>query len=133
MRHAAGVACDPANDVAPRCWLRHWYTQPGVVVTGYGDDDRVEVLPDTHFVIGRAFDAAITISAEIGGTRTFSVFWRPPSWIFHLNNEWAIAVVDGNRLRGAAFESAPLRDGSVIEIRHVHTDEPVHRLRVELG
>ena len=102
-------------------------------MTGYGSDDRIEVVPDAHFVIGRGADANLAIAAEIGGRNTFSVFWRPPRWIFHVNNEWAIAVVDGNRLRGAAFESAPLRDGSVIEIRDVHTDEPVHRLRVELG
>jgi hypothetical protein len=127
------VTCDPANEVAPRCRLRRWYTRPGVTVTGYGGDDRIEVLPDAHFVIGRVADADLAISGQIGGARTFSVFWRPPSWIFHVNNEWAIAVVDGNRLRGMVFASAPLHDGSVIEIRDVHSDEPVHRLRVELG
>ncbi len=132
MRHASAVACDPSTDVAPRCRLRRLYTQPGVTVTGYGADDRVEVVPETHFVIGRSDDAELRIAAEIGGDRTFSVFWRPPSWIFHVNNEWAIVILDGTLLRGS-FPSRPLHDRSVIEIRDVHSDLPVHRVRVELG
>jgi hypothetical protein len=133
VRDASSVACDPANQQAPRCRLRRLYTQPGVSVTGYGADDRVEVVPETHFVIGRTTDAEIHISAQIGGHRTFSVFWRPPSWIFKINNEWAIALVDGDRLRSTDFPSIALHDGSVIEIRDVHSDEPVHRFRVEIG
>ncbi len=126
------MACDPATDVAPRCRLRRLYTQPGVTVTGYGVDDRVEVVPETHFVIGRTGDAEISIAAQIGGRRAFSVFWRPPSWTFHINNEWAIAILDGERLQGN-FPSRPLHDGSVIEIRDVHSDLPVHRVKVEIG
>ena len=127
------MACDPTLTTAPRCRLRRLYTQPGVEVEGYGDDDRVEVFPDAHFVIGRGSACAIRIAGMIGGRSTFSVFWRPPDWTFKVNNEWAIAVVDGERLIGMQFPSRPLHDGSLIELRHVHEEVVIHRLRVEIG
>ncbi len=100
---------------------------------GYGIDDLVEVHPNEIFVIGRVFDAAIQLDGMIGGRQTFGVYWNPPNWEFHVNNESAIAVIDGDRLEPGAFETRSLRHGSVVEIRHTQTEEPVHRFRVELG
>lgn len=100
---------------------------------GYGDDDRIEVRPDVHFAIGRTSGCDVQIASVIGGHRTFVIHWRAPSWIFKVNNEWAIAAIDGDRLDQASFSSRPVHDGSVIEIFEVSTGELVHRLRVELG
>ena len=94
------MSCDPANRPPPRCRLRRLYTQPGVELRGYGPDDLVEVLPTAIFVIGRVFDAAIQIGEEIGGRRTYGLYWSPPNWELHVNNEWAIATVDGERIIG---------------------------------
>ena len=125
------MACDPASNAAPRCRLRLLYTGPDVQVLGYDDDDRIEVAADASFIVGRTQDADVRISAMIGGRRTFMIYWRAPDWIFHVNNEWAIVLVDGQRL--PPFKNASLRDGTVVEIRNCHTDEPVHRFRSELG
>jgi hypothetical protein len=126
------VSCDPSTVVPPRCRLRRLYTGQ-VTVRGYGIDDLVEVRPTEIFVIGRVLDAAIQIDGMIGGRQTFGVYWSPPNWEFHVNNESAIAVVDGERLEPGAFETRTLHHGSVVEIRHAHTDEAVHRFRVEMG
>jgi len=125
------VACDPALVSPPRCRLRRLFTQPGVTVTGYGADDLVEITPATMFCIGRSSDAEVRIAAEIGGRRTMALFWRSSSWIFKLNNEWAVVTLDDERLD--TFESRPVHHGTVIDIHHVHTGEVLHRFRVELG
>lgn len=83
------------------------------------------------FVIGRTADAELQIDAMIGGRRTFGVYWNAPHWELKINHEAAIAVVDGERIE--AFESEPLRNHSVVEIRHAQTQAPLHRFRVELG
>ncbi len=125
------VACDPATNAAPRCRLRQLYTGPDVEVRGYDDDDRIEVDAGVAFTIGRTHDAEVQIIAMIGGRRTFTIYWRAPDWVFHVNNERARVLVDGDRIQ--PFNNAPLREGTVVEIRHAHTEEPVHRFRVELG
>ena len=125
------MSCDPALTTAPRCRLRRLYTQPGVTVTGYGDDDLVVVPDDATFTVGRVADAEVSIAAMIGGLRTYTIYWRAPDWIFHVNNEWAVVTVDGVRID--PFNNAPLRDRTVVEVRDCHTNEPVHRFRVEIG
>ncbi len=124
------MAC-PAITIAPRCRLRRLYTQPGITVTGYADDDRVEVSADAPFTVGRVADADVVIAAMIGGRRTYMIYWRAPEWILHVNNEWAVVTVNGERIH--PFNHAALRDGTIVEIRNCHSDEPVHRFRVELG
>lgn len=125
------MACPPVLQAAPRCRLRRLFTESGVEVRGYGDDNRVEVAEDASFTIGRTSDSEVQIDAMIGGRRTFTIFWRAPEWTFHVNNEWAIVLVDGERI--PQFNNAPLRDGTIVEIRNCQSDEPVHRFRVELG
>lgn len=124
------MACDPALLSPPRCRLRRLFTQPGVTVTGYGADDLVEVPPDAMFIIGRTTGANVRVVSEIGGHRTLAMFWRSPSWIFKVNNEWAVVALDDELL--ATFESRPVRHGTVIDVHRVHTIELVHSFRVEL-
>lgn len=112
--------------------MRQLYTQPGVRVVGYGPDDRVEVHGDSTFTIGRVDDAQIRIDGMIGGRRTFSIHWRAPDWTFQVNNEWARAVVDDDELDQSS-SGRPLRHGSVVGLRHCHTEELVHEFLVELG
>ena len=111
--------------------LRRLYTEPGVDVVGYGDDDLYEVLGD--IVIGRIRDAAVSIRAEIGGRRTFALYWRNASWVFKVNNEWAQVVVDGELIPQGSLQSRVLRNGSIIEIRHVWEDRVIHRFAVGIG
>jgi len=125
------VSCGPVQYAPPRCRLRRLFTRPGVELRGYGADDRVEVPSTRIFVIGRVFDAGLQIDEMIGGRQTFGIYWSAPRWELHVNNEWAIATVDGERIGG--FETRPLENGSVVEIRHTQTEALVHRFRVELG
>lgn len=112
--------------------MRRLFTRPDVDVTGYGEDGRVEVPPDAPFTIGRTGDAEVSIHAEIGGHRTYVMYWRAPDWVFKVNHEWAIALIDGERIPGH-FESRPVRHGSVIEVHQIHDGGVIHRFRVEFG
>jgi hypothetical protein len=83
-------------------------------------------------VIGRIASSEIRIVAEIGGHRTFRVYWRDPAWMFGLSNEWAcVRFNEEAPLERCEFIQRALCDGDVIEILAVD-DQPVHRLRVEL-
>ena len=114
------------------CRLRSLFVAEGARFTGYDEHGLVEV--GEKISIGRgAKTCAIATAAMIGGRQTFVVFRRGTAWVFKVNNEHAKAIVDGERLAEfGAFESRPIHDGSVIELLHAHTDEVLHRFRVEL-
>jgi hypothetical protein len=115
----------------PRCVLRSLATAPGVEVTGYGADDRLEVASDRGAELGRLDGAAIRIVAVIGGRRPYRVHWRDPHWMLSVANEWAVVRIGGELLTGP-FPERALRDGDVIEIFAVD-GRSIHRLGVELA
>jgi hypothetical protein len=83
-------------------------------------------------VIGRIGSSEIRIVAEIGGFRTFRVYWRDPDWMFGVSNEWAcVRFNEEAPLQRGELIQRVLCDGDVIEILAAD-EQPVHRLRVEL-
>ena len=129
------LRCNRSGDsfvaVARRCILHCEHTASGMHVRGYGPDGSYDVPPD-GIVIGRTSSAEIHIAAEIGGHRTFRVYWRDPSWMFKISNEWACVRFNEEAPIGRGdFVGRALCDGDVIEIFTIG-DQLVHRLRVEL-
>ena len=117
----------------PRLFLHSEYRRPDVVITGY--DDGVFEAKGDRFIIGRTPSAEISIHASIGGHRTFGILRRDNTWVFHVQNEWAVARIDGHRLEYQPSHRFPrwiLEDDNVIDVLEVHTEEVVHRLRVEI-
>ena len=118
----------------PRLFLHGEYRRADVVITGYDEAGVYEAKGD-RFIIGRTPSSEISIHALIGGHRTFGVMRKDTAWVFHVQNEWAVALIDGQRLEYQPSHRFPRRilaDGNVIEVLEVHTGELVHRLRVEI-
>jgi hypothetical protein len=111
--------------------LKHEYTAPGVVVTGYGADGTYDVPAGGSIVIGRSVRSEISIAAPIGGHRTYRLHWSEPHWTLTLSNEWAIARINGEQVPLYVHAKCVLRDGDVIEL-FTTENALAHRFRVAL-